>query len=270
MNSSSSPNINQLFNINVLGNGDQAMVFAHGYGCDQNMFRFLYPYFEKEYKIILFDYVGAGNSDITAYSHEKYSSLDAYAEDLITVCNHLDLTDVIFVGHSVSAMIGVLASNKAPSLFSKMILIGPSPRYINDTNYKGGFDETAIQELLETLDSNYLGWSTTMAPMIMRNNDRPELGEELSTSFCSTDPEIAKNFARATFLSDNREDLKLVTVPCLVIQSKKDIIAPIEVGTFTANALKYGSLKILNSTGHCPNLSAPEETAKAIQKFLYL
>jgi len=260
--------IEELFNINILGNGKQPMLFAHGYGCDQNMFRFLYPYFENKYKIVLFDYIGAGNSDVSAYSQEKYSSLDSYADDILTICNHLDLKNVIFIGHSVSAMIGVLASNKAPALFSKLIMIGPSPRYINDANYTGGFDEAAIEELLETLESNYLGWSTTMAPVIMGNSDRPALGEELSASFCSTNPEIAKNFARATFLSDNRTDLKAVTVPCLILQCKKDIIAPIAVGEYTANAVQNGKLKILNATGHCPNLSAPEETAIAIQEFL--
>ncbi|MAM29981.1 MAG: alpha/beta hydrolase [Flavobacteriaceae bacterium] len=268
MTSNKKKRIEDLFNINVLGSGEQPMLFAHGYGCDQNMFRFLYPYFEKEYKAVLFDYIGAGNSDISAYSHEKYSSLDSYADDIVTICEHLKLKNVIFVGHSVSAMIGVLASNKAPALFSKLVLIGPSPRYINDAHYTGGFDETAIEELLETLDSNYLGWSTTMAPVIMGNSDRPALGEELSASFCSTDPEIAKNFARATFLSDNRKDLKSVAVPCLILQSKKDIIAPIAVGEYTANAVQNGRLKILEATGHCPNLSAPKETAEAILEFL--
>ncbi len=268
MTASANRDIEQLFNINVLGKGKQPMLFAHGYGCDQNMFRFLHPHFEKDYKIVLFDYIGAGNSDTSAYSFEKYSSLEAYADDILTICEHLNLTDVIFVGHSVSAMIGILAANKAPSVFSKMVMIGPSPRYINDEGYVGGFEESAIKELLETLDSNYLGWSQTMAPVIMGNGDRPELGEELSNSFCSTDPEIAKNFARATFLSDNRDDLKSVTVPCLVLQCKQDVIAPITVGEYTANTLPNASLTILDATGHCPNLSAPEETAKAMKDFL--
>ena len=268
MKSSKNTSIEQLFNINVLGNGSQPMLFAHGYGCDQNMFRFLYPYFENDYKIVLFDYIGAGKSDITAYSKDKYSSLEAYADDIITICKELELRDVIFIGHSVSAMIGVLAANKSPETFSKMIMIGPSPRYIDDETYKGGFEELSIMELLETLDSNYLGWSQTMAPVIMGNADRPHLGEELSSSFCSTDPEIAKNFARVTFLSDNRKDLHSVSVPCLIIQCKQDVIAPIEVGEYTAKNLKNGKLKIINATGHCPNLSAPKETAEAIKEFL--
>lgn len=261
-------NIDKLFNINILGKGTQPILFAHGYGCDQNMWRFVYPYFEDEYKIILFDYIGAGKSDLSAYSKKKYNSLQGYADDIVAICEYLNLKDVIFVGHSVSSMIGVLANNKKPSLFSKMILIGPSPRYINDTDYKGGFEESDIMELLTTLDNNYLGWSKAMAPVIMGNEDQPHLGEELTTSFCTTHPEIAKNFARVTFLSDNRTDLKAIAIPCLILQCKKDIIAPMEVGEYTAKSIKNSSLKILEATGHCPNLSAPEETADAIKDFL--
>ncbi|RMA58995.1 alpha/beta fold hydrolase [Ulvibacter antarcticus] len=264
----SDSNIEKLFNIKILGSGTQPVLFAHGYGCDQNMWRFVYPHFEENYKIILFDYIGAGKSDLSAYSKTKYDSLQGYADDIIKICAHLNLKDAIFVGHSVSSMIGVLAINKEPSLFSKMVLIGPSPRYINDKDYKGGFEESDIQELLHTLDSNYLGWSKAMAPVIMGNEDRPELGEELSNSFCTTDPEIAKNFARVTFLSDNRKDLKLLDVPCLILQCRKDIIAPLEVGQYTAKSIKNSSLKILEATGHCPNLSAPQETSEAIKEFL--
>jgi len=268
MKTSNHKDIDRIFNVNIRGNGTRPMLFAHGYGCDQNMFRFIYPYFEKDYKIILFDYIGSGKSDLSEYSNEKYNSLDNYADDIITICNHLKLKDIIFVGHSVSAMIGVLAFNKSPQLFSKMIMIGPSPRYINDIDYNGGFEESSIMELLETLDSNYLGWSKSMAPVIMGNSDKPHLGEELSNSFCSTDPEIAKNFARVTFLSDNRQDIKKVTVPCLILQCKNDVIAPVEVGEYTSKSIKNSTLKILNATGHCPNLSAPEETAEAIEQFL--
>lgn len=260
--------INEAFNITVTGKGTQAMLFAHGYGCDQNMWRFLYPYFEEKYKIVLFDYIGAGNSDISLYSKEKYNSLEAYSDDIISICEHLKLKDIIFVGHSVSAMIGMLASIKAPTLFSKLVLIGPSPCYINKEGYIGGFDHTSIDELLQALDSNYLGWSQNMAPVIMGNPDRPQLGKELSNSFCNTDPEIAKNFARVTFLSDNRADLKKVSIPSLVLQCSQDIIAPLEVGEYVANTIENGTLKILKATGHCPNLSAPEETAEAIIEFL--
>ncbi|MAP55581.1 alpha/beta hydrolase [Altibacter sp.] len=256
------------FNIHTGGKGSQPMLFAHGYGCDQNMWRFVSPHFEKGYKTVLFDYIGAGKSDVSVYDPNKYSSLEAYADDVIAICEGLKLTEVVFVGHSVSSMIGVLAANKRPDLFARLVLVGPSPRYINDDNYVGGFDEDAIEELLDTLDTNYLGWSTTMAPVIMGNPERPELGKELSNSFCQTDPEIAKNFARATFLSDNRKDLKRLQIPTLVLQCSQDVIAPVEVGTYVAEAIPNSSLKILSATGHCPNLSAPEETVDAIKEFL--
>ena len=268
MNNSKSAEIFKKFNVKVLGEGTQPMMFAHGYGCDQNMWRFVYPHFEKQYKIILFDYIGGGKSDIDSYSKEKYSSLQAYADDVISICNGLNLTNVIFVGHSVSAMIGVLASNKKPSLFSHLIMIGPSPRYINDSEYIGGFENEAIEELMEALDSNYLGWSASMAPVIMGNSDRPELGDELTNSFCQTDPEVAKNFARVTFLSDNREDLQNVITPTLVLQCSQDVIAPVVVGDYVAKNIKNSEYKLLNATGHCPNLSAPEETVGAIQEYL--
>ena len=268
MHTSETSGIYNKFNINILGSGTQPMIFAHGFGCDQNMFRFLYPYFQDDYKIILFDFVGAGKSDLSAYDAEKYSSLQAYADDVLSICEELELKDVVYVGHSVSAMTGILASIKKPEYFSKLVLIGPSPRYINDDKYTGGFDEAAILELLDTLDSNYLGWSQAMAPVIMGNEDRPHLGEELSNSFCQADPEIAKNFARVTFLSDNRDDLKKVSVPSLIIQCKQDVIAPVEVGEYINENIGPSTLKIIDATGHCPNLSAPEETAKAMQDFL--
>ncbi|WP_114491410.1 alpha/beta fold hydrolase [Candidatus Ulvibacter alkanivorans] len=256
------------FNLHINGVGSTPILFAHGYGCDQNMWRFVAPEFEADYQTILFDYIGAGKSDTSLYSKQKYSSLEAYSDDVIEICEQLNLKDVIFVGHSVSAMIGALASNKRPDLFSNLIMIGPSPRYINDEAYVGGFEAEAIDELLETLDSNYLGWSTTMAPVIMGNPDRPELGAELSNSFCQTDPEIAKNFARVTFLSDNREDLKQVSVLTLVLQCSQDVIAPTEVGTYVAEQIENSTFKQIEATGHCPNLSAPEETTAAIKEFL--
>ncbi|WP_034258005.1 alpha/beta fold hydrolase [Altibacter lentus] len=256
------------FNITISGKGSQPMLFAHGYGCDQNMWRFVSPHFEATHKTVLFDYIGAGKSDVSAYDPTTYSSLDAYADDVIAICDHLNLSNVIFVGHSVSSMIGVLAANKRSDLFSKLVLVGPSPRYINDEGYIGGFDRGSIDDLLEALDSNYLGWSTSMAPVIMGNPERPELGKELSNSFCQTDPEIAKNFARATFLSDNRDDLTKLKVPALVMQCSQDVIAPLEVGTYVAEQIPNSTLKILEATGHCPNLSAPEETVRTIQEFL--
>jgi sigma-B regulation protein RsbQ len=244
------------------------MMFAHGFGCDQNMWRFVVPEFEDEYRIVLFDHVGAGRSDLTAYDRAKYGSLDGYAADVLEICRELELRDVIFVGHSVSAMIGVLAAAKEPTRFAKLVLVGPSPRYINEGDYVGGFTTDDIEGLLESLDSNYLGWSQTFAPIIMGRADRPELGEELTNSFCRTDPEIARHFARVTFLSDNREDLARVQIPALVLQCSDDVIAPTQVGAYVHEHLADSRLVQLEATGHCPNLSAPGETVAAIRAFV--
>ena len=243
-------------------------MFAHGFGCDQNMWRFVAPVFAKDYQIVLFDLVGAGGSDWSAFSFEKYSSLDGYADDILEIANELELRDAIFVGHSVSSMIGVLAANKAPALFKKLVLVGPSPKYIDEGGYVGGFTRPQIEELLETLDSNYLGWSKAMAPVIMGNADRPELGDELSNSFCRTDPEIAKAFAKTTFLADSREELKQCTVPTLILQCSEDVIAPQVVGEYVHSQIPNSKLVIMKATGHCPNLSAPEETIAAIKAFI--
>jgi sigma-B regulation protein RsbQ len=255
-------------NATVAGTGPTAMVFAHGFGCDQNMWRYIVPAFEIEFRTILFDYVGAGGSDLSAYDPEKYASLDGYANDVIELCRALDVRGGIFVGHSVSAMVGVLASKKAPELFDKLVMVGPSPRYIDDSDYVGGFTEAQIHELLEFLDSNHMGWSQAMAPMIMGNPERPELGEELTNSFCRTDPKIARQFARATFLSDNRADLPGVKPRCLVLQCSEDVIAPQSVGEYVHAKLPSSAFVLLDATGHCPNLSAPEATVVAIKAFL--
>jgi sigma-B regulation protein RsbQ len=255
-------------NVNVSGKGQQPMLFAHGFGCDQSMWRFITPAFQDDYKIVLFDHVGFGRSDLQAYSPGKYNSLQAYADDILEICQELDLKDVIFVGHSVSAMIGVLAAAKEPDRFGKLVLIGPSPRYINEEGYVGGFNAEDIDGLLDFLDSNYLGWSSTMAPVIMDNADRPELGQELTKSFCRTDPEIAKNFARLTFLSDNRADLTRINIPSLVLQCSEDVIAPTEVGEYVHQHLKGSQIIKMAATGHCPNLSHPEETIAAMKSFL--
>ena len=244
------------------------MLFSHGFGCDQNMWRFVAPAFEADYRVILFDHVGAGNSDLGAYDHERYDSLDGYAQDVLEICRALDLTDVVFVGHSVSSVIGVLASLAEPERFSQLVLVGPSPRYVDDQGYHGGFAREDIDELLESLESNFLGWSSVMAPVIMGNPGRPELGEELTNSFCRTDPDIAAHFARVTFLSDNRADLGRVTTPTLVLQCAQDAIAPQSVGEFVHREVAGSRLVILDATGHCPNLSAPEETIAAIEAFL--
>ncbi len=256
-------------NVTVSGNpAGRPMMFAHGFGCDQNMWRFVVGGFEDRYRTVLFDYVGAGASDLAAYDPERYASLDGYAADVIEICEALDLTDVVFVGHSVSAMVGVLAAADAPERFGALVLIGPSPRYINDGEYVGGFTEDDIADLLESLDSNYLGWSSAMAPAIMGNPDRPELGAELTASFCRTDPEIQKRFARVTFLSDNRADLPRARVPALVLQCSDDVIAPDAVGQYVHRHVPGSQLVRLQASGHCPNLSAPQETIAAISSFL--
>ncbi|HET9859125.1 MAG TPA: alpha/beta hydrolase [Nocardioidaceae bacterium] len=256
-------------NVQVTGRTDgQPMLFAHGFGCDQNMWRFVAPAFEDEFRVICFDHVGSGGSDLAAYDPDRYSSLAGYADDVLALCAELQLRDVVFVGHSVSAMIGVLANLAAPELFDKLVLIGPSPRYIDDGDYVGGFAEEDIDELLDSLDSNYLGWSSAMAPVIMGNADRPELGAELTASFCRTDPDIARRFARVTFLSDNRDDLARVSTPTLVLQCSDDAIAPVPVGEFVRDSIPNSSLVMLQATGHCPNLSAPDQTIAAIAEFV--
>jgi sigma-B regulation protein RsbQ len=244
------------------------MIFAHGFGCDQNMWRFVEPAFRDSHRTVLFDYVGAGRSDLGAYDPERYATLDGYARDITEICSDLDLHDAVFVGHWVSSLVGALASPEAPDRIGALVMIGPSPRYIDDGSYVGGFTAGDIDGLLESLDSNYLGWSSAMAPVIMGNPDRPELGAELTESFCRTDPEIQRRFARATFLSDNRADLGRVKVPTLVLQCSDDVIAPDTVGEYVRDQIPGSQLVRLRATGHCPNLSAPTETIEAIQAFL--
>ncbi len=255
-------------NVVVRGSGGRTIMFAHGFGCDQNMWRFVTPAFEDRFRILLFDHVGAGKSELSAWSRERYGSLAGYAKDVEEIARAYDVRGGIFVGHSVSAMIGVLAANQTPELFDALVLVGPSPRYINDGDYVGGFEQAQIEELLEFLDSNHMGWSGAMAPTIMGNPDRPELGEELTNSFCATDPDIAAHFARTTFMSDNRADLPRLKVPSLILQCSDDVIAPEAVGRYVHRMLPQSTFVLMKATGHCPNLSAPEETTEAIKRFL--
>jgi sigma-B regulation protein RsbQ len=256
-------------NVTVTGAiGGVPLMFAHGFGCDQNMWRFVAPGFAEAHPVVLFDHVGAGGSDLSAYDQDKFSTLQGYADDVIEILEAVGLEPVVFVGHSVAATIGVLAAAARPELFAALVLVGPSPRYLNDEGYVGGFSEDDVAGLLESLDSNYLGWSASMAPAIMGNPERPELGEELTASFCRTDPDIQRQFARATFLSDNRDDLRRVKMPTLVLQCSDDIIAPDAVGRYVHDAIPGSTFVKLQATGHCPNLSAPEETAAAIEMFL--
>ncbi|WP_037679880.1 alpha/beta fold hydrolase [Streptomyces griseus] len=256
-------------NVTVTGNPTgPVVVLAHGFGCDQNMWRLTVPALVDTHRVVLFDYVGSGRSDPSAFSEDRYSSLDGYAQDVVEVCEALDLRDAVFVGHSVSAMIGVLAAGRAPERIGSLVMVAPSPRYLDDEGYRGGFSSEDIDELLASLEANYLGWSAAMAPVIMGNAERPELGEELTNSFCATDPDMAHVFARTTFLSDSREDLKTVTVPTLILECVQDAIAPREVGAFVHAAIPGSRLVTLDATGHCPHLSAPEATNEAITRFL--
>lgn len=256
-------------NVRVFGRGTQPMLFAHGFGCDQNMWRYVTPAFADDYRIVVFDYVGSGKSDLRAYDPERYSSLAGYVQDVLDVIHALDLRDVIFVGHSVSSMVGVLAANAEPARFSRLIMVGPSPRYINDPpDYVGGFERRDIEGLLETMEKNYIGWANFLAPAIMKNPDRPDLSEELEASFCSTDPVIARRFAEATFFADNRGDLGAVRVPSLIMQCSDDMIAPLDVGDYLARSLPDSTLRVMEATGHCPHMSHPAETIRIIREYL--
>lgn len=257
-------------NVTLLGNGETPMMFSHGYGCDQQMWRLVIPAFMDTHRLVLFDHVGAGKSDLSAYDYGKYSSLRGYAQDVLEICEALGLEHGVFVGHSVSAIIGLLAAIEEPERFDRLVLVGPSPRYINDGDYLGGFTRKDIDDLLDLQDSNYLGWSASLAPVIMGNSDRPELAEELRNSFCRTDPIIAKQFAAVTFLSDNRADLPHVRARSLVLQCQDDAIAPMAVGEYVQRHLRDSEMVVLDATGHCPHLSAPEETIAAIRNFLGL
>lgn len=255
-------------NVKVTGTGDRFIMFAHGFGCDHNMWRFVAPAFEETHRVVLFDHVGCGQADSAAYDPERHSTLQGYADDVVGIARALGIEDGIFVGHSVSAMIGILAARTAPGLFGRLVLIGPSPCYINDGDYRGGFERSDIEELMTFMDSNFLGWSAALTPQIMGNPDRPELAEELNNSFCRTDPDIAKRFARVTFLSDNRDDLEGVDLPVLILQCSEDLIAPDPVGAYVHERLAGSRLVRLEATGHCPNLSAPDETVEAIRAWI--
>jgi sigma-B regulation protein RsbQ len=256
-------------NVKVSGRGTQPMLFAHGFGCDQNMWRFVAPAFEDDHRVVLFDYVGSGKSDLGAYDAKRYASLEGYAQDVLDVIHALDLRDVIFVGHSVSSMIGVLAANHEPERFAKLVLLVPSARYVNDApDYVGGFERADLEGLIEMMDRNFIGWANFLAPVIMKNPDKPELGAELEASFCSTDPVIARRFAEATFFADNRADARDVRVPALIVQAADDAIAPQSVGEFLHHTMPGSTYRLLDVTGHCPHMSHPEETIAAIRDYI--
>ncbi|WP_207536185.1 alpha/beta fold hydrolase [Desertivirga arenae] len=255
-------------NVTIRGNGEKVLLFAHGFGCDQNSWQFVKDTFKDDYKLVLFDYVGAGKSDLKAYNSSRYGSLNGYATDVLEICEELNLENVVFIGHSVSSMIGMLAAIDEPSFFEKLVFVGPSPRYLNDQGYHGGFERADLEALFDFMDSNYLGWSSQLAPAIMGNPERPELGEFLTSSFCSTTPEIAREFARVTFFSDNRTDLPKLKVPSLTLQCTDDIIAPMSIGNYIKAHTPFNELYLMEASGHCPHISEPQETIKAIKQFL--
>jgi sigma-B regulation protein RsbQ len=262
-------NIVQRNNVNVTGNGGtQTIVFAHGFGCSQNAWKRITSAFTADYKLVLFDYVGAGKSDVTAYDKERYNNLEGYAEDIIEICHGLNIKDAVFVGHSVSAMIGALASIKQPTLFKKLIFIAPSASYINEPGYTGGFEREDIESLLELMDEDYIGWTKLLSPKLIGNVERTDLTNEMEDNFCSTDHEIVKQFAKITFLTDNRKDLPNIPVASLTLQCSDDMIAPLEVGEYIRDHTPNNTLIVLKATGHCPHMSAPEEIVEAIRSFL--
>jgi sigma-B regulation protein RsbQ len=255
-------------NVQTFGDGQTPMVFVHGYGCDQNMWRFLTPYFATDHQTVLLDLIGFGRSDLASYERSKYSNLEGHARDIVEIAEALDLQNAVLVGHSVSSMIAVLAAKMAPDRFSRLVLVAPSPCYLNDGDYAGGFDKSEIDELIEFLDLNFLGWSRQMAPPIMGSAASPEMVEELTNSFCRTDPDVAKHFGRVTFLSDHRGDIPGITIPTLIVQVAEDMIAPRAVGEWMHDHIPGSSFSVIDTSGHCPHMTSPSETANAIRSFL--
>lgn len=258
-------------NVHVVGKGSQPIIFASGFGCSQKMWRYVAPAFEEDYRVILFDYVGSGASDQSAYDPARYGTLAGYAQDVVDVCTALDVTNAILVGHSVGSIIGLLASIQEPAFFNRLVMIAPSPRYLNDPpDYFGGFERNDIESLFELMESNYISWAGTLSSLIMQNPSRPYLAQELEESFCAVQPRIANQFARATFLSDHREDLAKARVPSLILQCDQDRIAPMDVGLYMHRHMPHSQLEFMMATGHCPHISHPEETVQWIQRYLKL
>lgn len=263
-----STSIRERNNVTVRGDGEVPMLFAHGFGCDQNMWQYVLPYLEPDYRCVLVDYVGFGQSDAEAYDSSRYDSLEGYAQQVIEVCGALDLQDVVFVGHSVSGVIGMLAAIERPELFSRLVLVCPSPRYINDLpEYRGGFEREEIEHLLDVMDKNYIGWARSFAPQVVQVDQQDKV-QEMEDAFCSTDPTIAREFAEVTFLSDNRDDVARVPVPTLAIQCRDDALVPDDVCRFLNETLPLGRVAELDATGHCPHMTCPEETATVIRDYL--
>jgi sigma-B regulation protein RsbQ len=254
--------------VSVRGDGPRTLLFAHGFGCSQAMWRHVAPAFEHDHRVVCFDHLGSGCSDLSAYDSRRHARLHGYAQDVLALCEALDLHDVCFVGHSVSAMIGLLAAIAQPERFERLVLIAPSPCYLNSPGYEGGFERADLMSLLDLMERNHLGWAHLLAATVMQNPERPELAEELRTSFCSADPRATRQFARATFLSDHRADVPRLTRPALVMQCAGDLVAPLSVGDYLQRHLRAGTLVRLKATGHCPQLSEPAETIQVLSRYL--
>ncbi|HNP73366.1 MAG TPA: alpha/beta hydrolase [Kouleothrix sp.] len=256
-------------NIHTFGSGTQPIMFAHGFGCAQPIWRLVAPAFADSHQVVLFDYVGAGRSDRSAFSATRYATLAGYAQDVVDICTALDLREIVFVGHSVSGMIGLLASLRMPERFANLILIGSSPRYINDPpDYYGGFEREDIEGLLDLMEKNYRGWASYLAPLVMKNADRPELARELEESFHATEPTIARHFAEATFFTDNRQDLPHVAVRSLLLQCRDDMIVPQQVAEYLRDHIPASTLCELHATGHYPHVSHAAEVIRQLNQFL--
>lgn len=263
------PSIVERNNVTVTGEEGQPMLFAHGFGCDQNMWRYVTPAFEADYRLVLFDYVGAGGSDLSAYDPDRYDTLEGYAQDVLDVCEALALDDVIFVGHSVSTVVGMLVAIEQPERFDELVLVGASPCYLNDPpDYYGGFNRDALEGLLEMMDKNYLGWADYFASLLMQQADATEVVDVLDRSFCSTDPHVARQFAEVTFFSDYRDVVPNVPTSSLLVQCADDIVAPPSVSHFLEQHLPDTTLTVLDAAGHCPHMSHPEETTTTIREYL--
>ena len=260
--------VRQRNNVTISGRGATTAVFLHGFGCDQAVWRFMMPAFEARYRILAFDLVGSGDSDLSAYDRTKYNTLQGYVDDLLEVIAEYAGGPVVFIGHSVSAIIGMLAAIQAPERFLAQVMLSPSPCYIDNPDYRGGFTRHDIDELLDTMDANYLGWSSNVAPIIMGAPDAPALTVELSNKFCRNDPDIARHFARVGFMADHRADLPRVRVPTLVVQASDDVLAPLEVGDYMHRHMPGSRLSVVRNIGHCPHMSAPEASTRAVLDFL--
>ncbi|WP_316806398.1 alpha/beta hydrolase [Pedobacter agri] len=255
-------------NVKILGQGSQVIMFAHGFGCAQSSWKYITDAFLEDYRVILFDYVGSGQSDQNQYDYHKYSTLEGYACDVIDIIEALGLKDIIFVGHSVSSMIGMIAALQIPESFKKLIFIGPSPRYLNDRDYIGGFESADIESIFTQIAEDYVGWTKGISPAVMDKAEQPELADFLQECFEETEPSIALAFAMATFKADYRHQIKNLRVPSLTLQSSNDMMAPQSAGEYIHQNTRDNFLVVMKATGHFPHISEPKETIREIKDFI--